>query len=160
MHMTSSKSVVLIIVIALVVLAGGAWYLQRGVAPSQEEHLGGGREEAEDTTVEDIQMPVEGAPESAVIRYTDSGYEPSSLAVKRGAAVIFKNESSREMWPASAMHPTHKVYPTTGGCIGSTFDACRGSKQGEEWIFMFDAVGAWGYHDHLNPRSFGSITVE
>lgn len=105
------------------------------------------------------------APESAVekenaVIYTDSGYSPTALKIKKGETAVFKNQSSRAMWPASATHPTHRVYPTTGGCIGSVFDACAGVQPGETWSFKFDISGIWKYHDHLNPDATGAITVE
>lgn len=114
------------------------------------------------TLIFEVEMlKIEGAEkESPVVLYTDSGYSPSSLTVKKGDTVTFKNESAREIWPASAKHPTHEVYPATGGCIGSAFDACRGLKNGEEWSFTFNISGTWNYHDHLNPQHFGSIIVE
>lgn len=108
------------------------------------------------------QKSAEKAPikEEIIITYTDAGYSPSSLEIKAGDTVVFKNESSQAMWTASAMHPSHKEYPTTGGCIGSTFDACKGVQSGDSWSFKFDIVGNWKYHDHLNPKSFGSIIVQ
>lgn len=95
-----------------------------------------------------------------VVTYSDSGYSPNPLRIKAGATVTFKNSSSRAMWTASAMHPTHRAYPITGGCIGSTFDACRGVQSGDSWSFKFDIAGTWKYHDHLNPSATGSIIVE
>jgi plastocyanin len=94
------------------------------------------------------------------ILYTESGYTPNLLRIKVGTVVTFINSSSVKMWPASAMHPTHNVYPTTGGCLGSTFDACRGIPSGETWDFMFDIPGVWQYHDHLAPKNYGTIIVE
>lgn len=98
--------------------------------------------------------------EEKVITYTDTGYSPSHLEINIGDTVVFKNESSQSMWPASAMHPTHKDYPTTGGCLGSTFDACKGVQPGDSWSFKFDIAGDWKYHDHLSPKNFGSISVK
>ena len=95
-----------------------------------------------------------------VITYTNTGYSPSTLTVQVGTTVTFKNESSMAMWTASASHPTHKVYPTTGGCLGSTFDACRGIQPGDSWSFKFDIAGNWKYHDHLKPSFFGTIIVK
>lgn len=100
------------------------------------------------------------AKEYTIIINSDSGYSPSTITVKKGETVTWKNESAQETWPASAMHPTHAVYPIKGGCIGSTFDACKGFKKGESWSFTFDAVGTWKYHDHLNPSHFGTIIVK
>lgn len=98
--------------------------------------------------------------EEKIITYTDTGYSPSSLQIKVGDTVIFKNESSQSMWTASAMHPSHESYPTTGGCLGSTFDACKGIQPGDKWSFKFDIAGNWKYHDHLNPKNFGAIIVQ
>lgn len=130
------------IVIVIAIIAVGGYYLL-GNTP---ESMG----------------PVSQTPiaEEKVIIYTDAGYSPSPLKIKAGETVVFKNESSRAMWPASAMHPTHKDYPTTGGCIGSTFDACKGVQPGESWLFQFDIAGDWNYHNHLNPKDFGAIAVE
>ncbi|MBI4427304.1 MAG: hypothetical protein HY569_02380 [Candidatus Magasanikbacteria bacterium] len=98
--------------------------------------------------------------EKKTITYTGSGFSPAMLKIKKGETVIFKNQSAESMWPASAMHPTHAVYPTTGGCIGSTFDACQNIQPGSSWLFQFNIVGNWKYHNHLNPSEFGAIIVE
>lgn len=95
-----------------------------------------------------------------IITYTDNGYAPAALTIKKGETVVFKNQSSRAMWAASAMHPTHRVYPTTGGCLGSTFDACKGVQTGGSWSFKFDVSGSWKYHDHLTPGDRGEIIVQ
>ncbi|OHA25032.1 MAG: hypothetical protein A3D52_00625 [Candidatus Taylorbacteria bacterium RIFCSPHIGHO2_02_FULL_44_36] len=91
---------------------------------------------------------------------TNSGYSPSILTVKKGETVTFKNQSSQSMWTASAVHPTHRAYPTSGGCLGSTFDACAGVQSGNSWSFKFDISGTWKYHNHLNPGDTGTIVVE
>lgn len=101
-----------------------------------------------------------------VVVYSDSGYSPKELTIKKGDTVKFHNESTRETWPASAMHPSHSLYPGSSiqKCeteeMTNIFDACMGLKQGEEWSFMFDHVGTWGYHDHLNSSMFGKIMVQ
>ena len=95
-----------------------------------------------------------------LITYTDAGYYPNEITVKVGGKVTFKNESGAQMWTASALHPTHREYPTTGGCIGSTFDTCKGIPPGESWSFKFDIPGTWRYHNHLSPSHFGRVVVE
>ena len=112
---------------------------------------------------EDIIVEEEGTEElssEATVEITSSGFSPSTLTVAQGTTVTFVNMDSAEHWPASASHPTHTVYPTEGGCIGSTFDACEGLAQGESFEFTFDEVGEWKYHDHKNPSNFGTIIVE
>lgn len=95
-----------------------------------------------------------------VVTYSDVGYTPKTITIKAGESIMFKNQSPKSMWPASAKHPTHRDYPTTGGCIGSTFDACRGVPPGESWAFTFDIRGSWKYHNHLNPGNTGTVVVE
>jgi len=95
------------------------------------------------------------------VSYTDStGYIPNTLTIKKGGRVVFKNESSKEMWVASQPHPTHTLYPKSGGCIGSIFDSCRGIPTGNFWSFTFDVSGTWQYHNHLHPRYTGIIIVQ
>jgi plastocyanin len=97
---------------------------------------------------------------TVTISYTDSGYSPSTVSINKADSVIFVNNSTKEMWPASAMHPSHNVYPEAGGCLGSKFDACAKIAVGQSWSFQFNQVGAWGFHDHLTPNFFGKITVQ
>jgi len=114
------------------------------------------------------QPPVSQAPavKENVVTYTDSGYSPNTLTIKKGETVTFTNQSSRSMWPASAMHPTHTVYSGTSldehcpDTAGTAFDACKGYLPGESWSFTFNKTGTWKYHDHLNPSDRGTIVVE
>lgn len=139
------KKIVVVLVLAAAVISGAlAVSKNKKTAPSQP--LGGQKQEQKQ-------------PE-AVIIYTDSGFSPASIEIGSGTRVIFKNQSSTTMWPASGMHPTHNLYPTTGGCIGSTFDACRAVSPGDSWSFVFDIAGSWKYHDHLNPTRFGVVNVK
>ena len=113
------------------------------------------------TTGENVSPGYQGLILSNLIKYTDNGFAPSTIKVSKGTKVHFVNQSLRSsMRPASAAHPTHSVYPTKGGCIGSTFDACKDIKPGEEWSFTFDVVGTWKYHNHLNSSQVGTIIVE
>lgn len=101
-----------------------------------------------------------------IVVYTDSGYSPNTLRVKVGTNITFKNQSSRAMWPASDLHPTHRLYSGTSltehcpDTAGTAFDACTGIQPGNSWSFTFNKKGTWKYHDHLNPSSIGTIIVE
>ena len=94
------------------------------------------------------------------ITITAEGFSPKTITIKAGDTVTFVNEDSNQHWPASAMHPTHNVYPESGGCIGSKFDACKGLEQGESFSFTFNEKGSWKYHDHLSVPSTGTVVVE
>lgn len=107
---------------------------------------------------------LENAPEKvsagAVVYITDSGFEPQEVRIKKGESVTWISKSNRKSWPASDIHPTHTIYPESGGCIGSAFDACRGLEIGEEYNFQFNQAGTWQYHDHLRPLLIGTVVVE
>jgi plastocyanin len=84
--------------------------------------------------------------------YTDQGYEPNHLVVKKGDTVNFVNQTDGFFWPASNLHPSHLIY--------SEFDPKQPIAVGETWSFTFDQVGEWQFHDHLAPYFTGTITVE
>lgn len=141
--MPKNLSVPIIIIVVLVV-AGGIFLLQRGGDTDSAIPVDIGQENLGDN----------------IVVYTDNGYSPNVLQVELGDAVVFKNESSGPMRPASAIHPVHSAYPTTGGCLGSTFDACKALSPGSSWSFQFDEQGSWRYHDHLSPFRTATIVVQ
>lgn len=82
----------------------------------------------------------------------DSGqFSPSAVKVKKGGKVTWTNKGARAVWPASAFHPTHLLYPG--------FDALQSLKPGETYSFIFEKVGSWKYHDHLNSGVTGVVEV-
>ena len=95
------------------------------------------------------------------ITLTDDGYVPSELTIKKGEAVRWVNDSNYEMWPASAVHPTHSLYPgkSPTDCLGSSFDACARIPGGGSWEFTFNDVGSWKFHDHVRPSKTGVVDV-
>ncbi len=101
-----------------------------------------------------------------IITYTDSGYTPQTITIKKGEVVVWKNKSSISMWTASAVHPLHRGYPGTDIMACGTltllpmFDACQGIGLGQSWAFKFDNVGTWGYHNHLKASDWGKVIVE
>lgn len=96
-----------------------------------------------------------------VVRFDGELFDPKNIEVQKGTRVRFLNESDTDVWPASAVHPTHSVYPekSESNCLGSSFDSCRGLKKGEFFDFTFDYPGEWRYHDHIRAYKTGSVTV-
>lgn len=86
------------------------------------------------------------------VQYTNNGFKPTKLTVPVGTMIEFVNQSDKEMWVASNVHPGHEILPT--------FDQFKGVKKGESYMYTFDKKGAWPYHDHINPALEGVITVE
>ena len=148
-----NKTVITVIIIVAVVL-GGFLLLNRYSSP-QTPSLDSSQDES-------LALP-QPVTDANVVRYTDSGYEPSTLTVNAGESVMFTNDSGRSLWTASAMHPTHLVYDGTSlgehcpNTTGTAFDQCVA---GDEYSFTFMESGEWGYHNHLNPSDFGTIVVE
>jgi len=132
------KVILILIILSLILVAGCAPYKQEG-----------------------SQVEIDGITAPNTIEITSSGFNPPELTINAGETVTFINKDTEPHWPASAMHPTHLLYPETGGCIGSKFDACKELAQGETFSFAFNEIGAWKYHDHLKPGVyFGSVTVK
>ncbi len=101
-----------------------------------------------------------------IVEITTSGFVPNEITIKAGESVTFINKEFLASWPASAVHPTHTVYPGSSiqkcGTVEETniFDACKTLAKGESYIFTFNEKGSWSYHDHLNPSLRGKVTVE
>jgi plastocyanin len=85
------------------------------------------------------------------VTYTDSGYSPKTITVKKGTAVTFTNNSSMGMWTASAVHPTHQVLPG--------FDAKKSVSKGGTYTYTFEKVGTWQYHNHVKATDTGTVIV-
>lgn len=100
-------------------------------------------------------------PFAVTITYTDDGFTPRDISIVKGTRVRFVNHSSEETWPASAIHPTHTLYPEkqSSDCLGSSFDSCDALQKGEFFDFTFNYIGEWRFHDHLRGYHTGTITV-
>lgn len=158
---------VIIGIVAAVIIAVGGFFLLRGsLYQTPSSNLA--PQSTSQGTAPIAPVPTTQAPvtqgtspaEQNVVTYTHAGYSPNTITIKAGETVNFKNNSSQSMWTASGVHPTHRLYPTTGGCIGSTFDACKGVQPGNSWSFKFDIAGTWKYHNHLSPGDTGTIVVK
>ncbi len=160
------------VLILVIVLVGGYFIFSspKATAPTPETNTQDTETPGEPVSPTS-EMPVPGGtvPEMTVehtVTYTNSGYSPSELKIKEGETVTWENESTQNMWTASAMHPTHTAYSGTSlsaHCPDTenvAFDACEGTLPGESWSFTFTKAGSWGYHDHLHPTLFGKVIVE
>lgn len=115
--------------------------------------------ETEETTDEESSTEAE----AVVVTYTDAGFEPQEIVVSVGESITWENQSSGDMWVASALHPTHELYNGTSlsehcpDLENNDFDQCEG---GDEYTFTFDEAGEWAYHNHLNANHFGRVIVQ
>ncbi len=101
-----------------------------------------------------------------VVKYTDSGYSPDIITIKKGDTVTWENESSSPMWTASGVHPTHTVYSGTSlseHCPDPnniSFDECQKVGSGQSWSFTFTKTGTWSYHNHAHASDTGTVIVK
>lgn len=108
----------------------------------------------------------QGKNKQIVINMLDEGYSPQSLSISQGDTILFINKSNSDRWPATNIHPTHRVYPLSDINLCGTdreqnmFDACRSIPPMQSYSFTFKEKGIWHYHDHLNSSIHGRITVE
>jgi len=102
------------------------------------------------------------APMSATITYNGTSFSPAAVVIKKGGTVTWINNSTKDMWVASAAHPSHTVYAGTSlrdhcpDTSGTSFDQCAG---GANYSFTFNKAGTWGYHDHITPSASGRVEV-
>lgn len=112
----------------------------------------GGCAQAPAPTSSNTQKPNASVPPNAtVIHMTKDGFSPATIAVSQNSAVTFTNEDAVPHWPASNIHPTHGIYPE--------FDPKEEVPPGMSWTFVFDKIGTWRFHDHLNPTWIGQVKV-
>ena len=101
-----------------------------------------------------------------IVEITANGFNPGSLTINKGEKITWVNKIDELSWPASAVHPSHTVYP--GSDIkkcktsekDSIFDACKGLKLDESYSFIFGETGKWAYHNHLNSDITGIVIVQ
>lgn len=161
------NKIIIAVIIIVVVVFGGYFAFKSGY--QQPASPVSQLQNNETLAEQPIEQPlIEQAPSVTenVITYTDSGYSPSTITIKAGETVTWKNESSNGMWIASGMHPTHMLYSGTSlsehcpDTANTSFDECTSAQPGESWLFTFEKKGTWGYHNHVKIGSFGKIIVE
>ncbi|MEX2054907.1 MAG: cupredoxin domain-containing protein [Candidatus Andersenbacteria bacterium] len=86
------------------------------------------------------------------IAIDDTGFTPATITIPVNTTVTFTNNGQALHWPASDNHPTHEILPE--------FDSEKGLQTGESYSHTFTKTGTWEFHDHLNPRATGQVTVQ
>ena len=95
-----------------------------------------------------------------LVSYTNKGFEPAELTLKKGEAVRFTNNSSHNVWIA-ADGTSAPLYPAVqNGCGSSALDSCHALRPGDFWEFTFAARGTWGYRDNLDKSKAGVVHAQ
>lgn len=138
-----NTKILLIGAVVVVALVGGALLL------SNRTNTASNQSTENSPTVNQSQNPVQ--EKVAQVTVTANGFEPSNLKIKAGTKVVWTNKSGAMANVSSDIHPTHLLWPFLN--LGSFAD-------GEMVSVVFEKSGAYTYHNHLNPSSAGTVTVE
>ena len=106
---------------------------------------------------EEISKPVttsttaETTTQTAVITYSDNGFNPAQITVKSGTTVTIKNTTSHTVQFDSDPHPAHTDNKDLNAGIVAA---------GKTDTFVAVNKGSFGYHNHLDDNETGTIIVE
>lgn len=84
------------------------------------------------------------------IIFTNNGFTPNVLTVKKGSLVTVKNESDKRVQFSSDSHPTHRL---------NTEMNLKVLRPGEAASFTASTVGEYGFHDHIDESMTGKLKV-
>lgn len=144
----SSKGPIIAIIIIVLALAGLAVYAL-DARQNQTPSTSNVTSNTDGTTdAEDQAAPTPS--ERVAITYTNNGFEPSELTVKKGTIITITNTSSQDVQFSSDDHPAHQKNSEMNLKVLSP---------GESTSYTPQKVGEWGFHDHLNDTKTGTITV-
>jgi plastocyanin len=96
------------------------------------------------------QQETEADAENTIV-FDEDGFRPAELTVTAGTTITIRNNSSNPVQFSSDEHPTHTDNQELNGKV---------LPPGASEELTLDTVGTWGFHDHLNTRFTGTITVE
>lgn len=151
---------IVLTVIVLAILGIGAYFVLGG--PAAEPVLAPANETAQPAVPEQPALPA--APAFTTVIYTAQGFSPEIVTIRVGDTVRFTNQSSNEMWVASANHPTHTQYDGTTREMhcpdGGSFDQCARSGTGTTWAYTFTKAGTFQYHNHAASGDTGTVMVK
>lgn len=89
--------------------------------------------------------------ETITIVYDGTSFTPNTVTIVQGQTITFENNSTEAFWPASNLHPSHRVW--------SKFDPKKPIAAGDSWSFTFTKAGNWEYHNHVRPEHGGIVQV-
>ncbi len=145
----------LIIIVVLAILGGGAFMLlKKKDTPTSTTNQTATPSNTQTETANQSEQSTkasEASNASNTLTYSDNGFSPASLTVKKGSTVTLKNTSSKTVQFDSDPHPVHTDNPELNQPTLAP---------GESQTFTVNTTGTFGFHNHLNPGDTGTIIVE
>jgi plastocyanin len=167
------KTFLILVFIGILVFAGVMFYQTKiATAPGADSLIVGDKDIVERQGAVDSEgekesgpdLPPAGTnPKEFVVTYTEQGFSPEFLSIKKGDIVKFVNKTGGKMWVGSDVHPGHTAYSGTDlkthcpDTSNTSFDQCT---SGDEFIFTFNKLGNWDYHNHARSAHGGEIEVK
>ncbi len=147
-----SKAILIVIAVIVVLAVAGVAvmiFANQSQAPTttQNEETGSNSETDANNTGADANT---NTVESATITFTNNGFSPATLTVKKGTKVTVVNNSSDEVQFSSDDHPTHREDPEIN---------METLAPGESGSFTVTTVGTHGFHDHIDDSKTGTLVV-
>lgn len=149
MQKSRSKWLLIGLVVLVVVAGVSAWLLMGGDAAAPADQSNEQRQTQSDAAPSAVQED-EDAVQATTITFTDDGFEPAELTVKKGSVVTVKNNSAERVQFSSDDHPTHRL---------NTEMNLRTLQPGEAASFTAETVGRHGFHDHIDDSKTGTLIV-
>jgi plastocyanin len=89
--------------------------------------------------------------DSAQVSILKEGFTPQTITIAKNQQVTWINQDENPHQVASDPHPIHD------GLAG--FDSEEPLAKGDSFSFIFEEVGTYTYHDHLNPSTIKGIVI-
>lgn len=151
MQNNKSKPTVAIIIAVVIVLlgVGGATYALIQAANSNDDKATSTKPAVQTGPAnKDYKAP---DPLLPTIVFTDEGFSQPTYTYPADTAIKVDNQSSNDLQFSSADHPTHKEHPELNMKVLGA---------GKSGTFTPAGKGTYGFHDHLNPRSKGTLVIQ
>ncbi len=147
----SKRWIIILVTLVVLLLAGVAVYALQN---SKNEPVNTSTRQTNTDNSTEISNPVGETPQmdrdALTITYTDNGFEPKDITVKKGSTVTVKNSTSGFMQFSSDDHPVHQDNEEMN---------LKNIGAGESVTYTASKTGTWGFHDHIEDSKTGTITV-
>lgn len=88
------------------------------------------------------------------VTYTDTGFSPSVVSIKKGDSILFLNNSGKSLRIAPVKDPKD----ATSAYLG--FEASHSIRKGETFGVTVTMPGIWGYKNLNSPTTVGIVIAE
>ena len=154
---TGRQAVVVWVIMAVILVLALAGVVVALTRPSDKSKQSTGnqvtkanQESDDSTSIETGQASSNQNAQKVTISFTDEGFSPSSLTVKKGTVITVVNQSSKSVQFSSDDHPTHTHNDEMN---------MKTLAPGTSGTFTANTVGTHGFHDHIDDSKVGTLTV-